>query len=152
MRFCRRTDFTTSAKNTGTSSGISYDVNRRAAVAATMMGASRETLVKFSAAFDMHPPPLRDSWNRHLVSINNGLTGVRYTIQQFDFLTTDLIYRSLANLSTLRCRTIGGRTTLARTTLQMSEFRSTELGHVVVTRLITAFKPSFCMTWEQSSI
>ena len=55
--------------------GRSYDVNRRAA-AAVLMGRSRQSLMKFCAAFDM-PPPLRDSWDSHIAKIDDALTGVR---------------------------------------------------------------------------
>ena len=73
--FLRRTPFPKSKNNAVR--GISYDVNRTVVMASVLMGCSRETLVKFASAFDMPPPSLRDSWNKHLSVRDSSLTGVR---------------------------------------------------------------------------
>ena len=74
---CRnRHQFTTSAPIPSSAGGRSFDVNRRAVFAAVSTGSSRQDWLRIAGAFNMPAPPLRNSWDCHIDSINVSLLGV----------------------------------------------------------------------------
>ena len=74
---CRnRHQFTTSAPIPSSAGGRSFDVNRRAVFAAVSTRSSRQDWLRIAGAFNMPAPPLRNSWDCHIDSINVSLLGV----------------------------------------------------------------------------
>ena len=53
--------------------GQSFDVNRRAALAALGTGANRAGFVRLAGVMNMPPPPLYDSWDIHLKELCDSL-------------------------------------------------------------------------------
>ena len=72
---CRKNITTSDSSKTVSERGRSYDVYRRAAAAAVLKGTSRQSFLKFFAAFDMPLPSLRDSWDGHIAKVYDDLTG-----------------------------------------------------------------------------
>lgn len=62
--------FTTSRRTDPSSEGRSFEVNRRAAFGGLLMGGTRHDIHKFTAAMNMPPPSLPDSWNFHVKACN----------------------------------------------------------------------------------
>ena len=52
------------------SAGVSYEVNRRAAYAATEMGVGREAIEDFTGIMGMPPPSKNKSWHQHCKVVN----------------------------------------------------------------------------------